>query len=175
MEWHNHECPFVKKHYKSGNIPELQEEYTAKNVIWLSIISSAEGKQGYVTGKEADKNMAKAGAGPTHVLLDPEGEVGRRYGAKTTPHMYVIDAQGLVRYQGAIDSIKSANPDDIADAENYVVSALDAVLAGKPVETTVTQPYGCSVKYAKRGTRWKFWKKWKKRNKGKPGDPKKKG
>lgn len=116
LEWHNHECPFVRKHYGSGNMPGLQKDYAAKGVVWLTIISSAEGKQGYVTGKEADSNMKKAKASPRHVLLDPEGKVGRLYGAKTTPHLFVIDKEGKLRYNGAIDSIASADPDDIEEA-----------------------------------------------------------
>lgn len=147
LEWHNHECPYVRKHYGSGNIPKLQKDYGAKDVVWLTIISSAEGKQGYVTGKKANENMKKAKASPKHVLLDPEGKVGRLYGAKTTPHLYVIDKEGSLRYNGAIDSIASTDPDDIEEAENYAAKALESVLAGKEVATPLTRPYGCSVKY----------------------------
>ena len=149
LEWHNKGCPFVVKHYASGNMPKLQKQTTAKDVVWLTIISSAKGKQGYVTGPEADADMKTADASPTHVLLDPEGKVGRLYGAKTTPHMYVIDKAGVLRYNGAIDSISSSDAADIAKADNYVVSAVDAVLAGKKVAKPSTQPYGCSVKYDK--------------------------
>jgi peroxiredoxin len=149
LEWHNHDCPFVKKHYESGNIPKLHKAYPAKKVAWLTIITSAKGKQGHVTGAQANANMKKAGAGPAHVLLDDSGQVGKLYGAKTTPHMYVIDPQGVLRYQGAIDSVASTDPDDIPRAENYVAKAVDALIAGEPVAKKSTQPYGCSVKYGK--------------------------
>ena len=147
LEWLNHDCPFVKKHYSGGNMQKLQKEYTAKDVIWLSIISSAPGKQGHRTGPQADADTKDKNASPTSVLLDPAGEVGQKYEAKTTPEMFVIDKEGKVIYAGAIDSIKSTDSADIAKAENYVRHALDAVLAGKPVPTPKTKPYGCSVKY----------------------------
>jgi peroxiredoxin len=149
LEWHNKDCPYVVKHYGSGNMQKRQKEALKKGVVWLTIISSAKGKQGYVTGPQAESDMKKAGASPSHILLDPEGTVGKLYGAKTTPHMYVIDGEGVLRYNGAIDSISSADASDIAKAENYVASALDAVLAGGKVATPSTRPYGCSVKYAK--------------------------
>lgn len=147
LEWLNHECPFVKKHYSGGDMQKLQKEYTDKGVVWLSIISSAPGKQGHRTGPQADADSKDKNASPTAVLLDPAGTVGQKYGAKTTPEMFVIDKEGKVIYAGAIDSIKSTNPADVAKAENYVRQALDAALAGKPVPTAKTQPYGCSVKY----------------------------
>ena len=147
LEWLNHECPFVKKHYSGGDMQKLQKEYTAKGVVWLSIISSAPGKQGHRTGPQAEADTKDKDAAPTAVLLDPAGEVGQRYEAKTTPHMFVIDKEGKVIYAGAIDSIKSTNSADIAKAENHVRQALDAALAGKPVPTPKTTPYGCSVKY----------------------------
>jgi peroxiredoxin len=147
LEWLNHECPFVKKHYSNGNMQKLQQEYTAKGVVWLSIISSAPGKQGHRTGPQADVDTKDRDAAPTAVLLDPAGEVGQKYGAKTTPEMFVIDKEGKIIYAGAIDSIKSTNSADIAKAENHVRQALDAALAGKPVPTPKTTPYGCSVKY----------------------------
>ena len=147
LEWLNHECPFVKKHYSDGNMQKLQKEYTAKGVVWLSIISSAPGKQGHRTGPQADADTEDKGAAPTAVLLDPAGEVGKKYDAKTTPEMFVIDKEGKVIYAGAIDSIKSTDSKDIAKAENHVRAALDAALAGKPVPTPQTTPYGCSVKY----------------------------
>ena len=147
LEWLNHDCPFVKKHYSGGNMQKLQKEYTAKDVIWLSIISSAPGKQGHRTGPQADADTKDKNASPTSVLLDPAGEVGQKYEAKTTPEMFVIDKEGKVIYAGAIDSIKSTDSADIAKAENYVRQALDAALAGKPVPTPSTRPYGCSVKY----------------------------
>ena len=147
LEWLNHECPFVKKHYSGGNMQKLQQEYSAKGVVWLSIISSAPGKQGHRTGPQADADTKDKGAAPTAVLLDPAGEVGKKYDAKTTPEMFVIDKEGKVIYAGAIDTIKSTDSADIAKAENHVRQALDAALAGKPVPTPKTTPYGCSVKY----------------------------
>ena len=147
LEWLNHECPFVKKHYSSGNMQKLQQEYTAKGVVWLSIISSAPGKQGHRTGPQAEADTKDKNAAPTAVLLDPSGEVGKKYDAKTTPEMFVLDKEGKILYAGAIDSIKSTDSADIAKAENHVRQALDAALAGKPVPTPKTTPYGCSVKY----------------------------
>ena len=147
LEWLNHDCPFVKKHYSGGNMQKLQKEYTAKGVVWLSIISSAPGKQGHRTGPQADADTEDKGAAPTAVLLDAAGEVGKNYDAKTTPEMFVIDKEGKVIYAGAIDSIKSTDSADVAKAENHVRAALDAALAGKPVPTPKTTPYGCSVKY----------------------------
>jgi peroxiredoxin len=147
LEWLNHECPFVKKHYDGGNMQKLQKDYTAKGVVWLSIISSAPGKQGHRTGPQAEADTKDKDAAPTAVLLDPAGEVGQKYGAKTTPEMFVIDPQGKIIYAGAIDSIKSTDSADVAKAENHVRQALDAALAGQPVPTPKTRPYGCSVKY----------------------------
>ena len=147
LEWLNHECPFVKKHYSGGDMQKLQKEYIDKGVVWLSIISSAPGKQGHRTGPQADADTKDKNASPTAVLLDPAGTVGQKYGAKTTPEMFVIDQEGKVIYAGAIDSIKSTDSADIAKAENHVRQALDAALAGKPVPTAKTAPYGCSVKY----------------------------
>jgi peroxiredoxin len=147
LEWLNHECPFVKKHYSGGNMQKLQQEYTAKGVVWLSIISSAPGKQGHRTGPQAEADTKDKNAAPTAVLLDPSGEVGKKYDAKTTPEMFVLDKEGKILYAGAIDSIKSTDSADIAKAENHVRAALDAALAGQPVPTPKTTPYGCSVKY----------------------------
>lgn len=147
LEWLNHGCPYVAKHYGAKNMQAMQAEYTGKGVVWLSIISSAEGKQGYSTPEQANAAVAEHGAKPTAVLLDPKGEVGRLYGAKTTPHMFVVDPAGNLIYKGAIDSVKSTDADDIAGATNYVRAALDAAMAGKAVATTETPPYGCSVKY----------------------------
>jgi peroxiredoxin len=147
LEWTNAECPFVKKHY-AGNMQTLQKAYTAKNVVWLSINSSAPGKQGHVDAAAAAKIVKDKGAAPTLVLLDGDGQVGHRYEAKTTPHMFIIDAQGTLAYAGGIDSEPSADPADIATATPYVKNALDELLAGKPVTTAVTKPYGCSIKYA---------------------------
>jgi peroxiredoxin len=147
LEWFNHDCPFVKKHYDSGNMPGLQSRYTGKDVVWLSINSSAPGKQGNYAPEKANELSSEKKSAATYVLLDPEGTVGRLYGAKTTPHMYVIDGAGVLRYEGAIDSVSSTDKDDIAGATNYVAAAVDALKAGKPVDPSVTQAYGCAVKY----------------------------
>jgi peroxiredoxin len=147
LEWLNHGCPFVRKHYNSGNMQKLQKTYGAKGVIWFSIISSAPGKQGYMTPEEATESVQQKNAAPKAVLLDPEGTVGKLYGAKTTPHMFIIDSDGVLVYNGGIDDIRSTNTDDIAKAKNYVQMALDELLAGKEVTVQTSQPYGCSVKY----------------------------
>jgi len=147
LEWMNPECPFVKKHYSVGNMQKLQKEYTAKGVAWLSIISSAPGKQGYCTGPQAEANRKDQKASPTAILLDPSGEVGQKYGAKTTPHIFIINPEGKIIYAGAIDSIRSTNSADCSKADNYVREALDAAMAGNPVPHPSTQPYGCGVKY----------------------------
>jgi hypothetical protein len=147
LEWLNHGCPFVGKHYNSGNMQKLQKTYTDKGVIWFSIISSAPGKQGYCTPEEANEITAEKHAVPTAVLLDPEGTVGKLYGAKTTPHMFIIGKDGKLVYKGGIDDIRSTNVEDIAKAKNYVQMALDELLAGKEVTVKTSQPYGCSVKY----------------------------
>ena len=148
LEWTNHECPFVKKHYGSGNMQAQQRDATAKGVVWLSVNSSAPGNQGHVDGAAAERVRSQARAAQTAYLLDPNGTVGRAYGAKTTPHMYVIDPKGVLRYAGGIDSIPSPNPADIAKATQYVPQALAELAAGKPVSVSVTRPYGCSVKYS---------------------------
>ena len=147
LEWFNEGCPFVKKHYTSGNMQKLQKEYTGKDVVWLSINSSAEGEQGHVTAETAPKTISDWKMDATKIPLDHDGKVGKAYGAKTTPHMFVIDKEGKLAYQGAIDSKATANTADLADAENYVKVALDNSMEGKPVSTTSTKPYGCSVKY----------------------------
>ena len=147
LEWINHECPFVVKHYGSGNMQSLQEEFTDKGVIWLSINSSAPGKQGHCTGAEANDLTEQKEASPTAVLLDPDGTVGKMYGAKTTPHMFIIDPDGKIIYQGAIDDIPSFDPADIAQANNYVRLALGESMAGSAVSNPSTKSYGCSVKY----------------------------
>ncbi|HMJ04653.1 MAG TPA: thioredoxin family protein [Chthoniobacterales bacterium] len=146
LEWFNPECPFVKKHYGSGNMQKLQQEYTGKGVVWMSIDSSAVGKQGSLTPEEANKQMAEWKMNSA-LLLDPEGKVGQAYGAKNTPHMFVINPAGNLIYEGAIDSKATANVADIASATNYVKAALDESMAGKAVSNTTTKPYGCSVKY----------------------------
>ncbi len=147
LEWTNNECPFVKKHYASGNMQALQKEAADKGVVWLSIISSAPGKQGHVDTARANALTEERGAAPAQVLLDESGAVGRAYEAKTTPHMFVIDPEGKLLYMGGIDSIPSAEAGDIATAKPYVKLALAEALAGKPVTDAVTKPYGCSVKY----------------------------
>ncbi|MEM9234610.1 MAG: redoxin domain-containing protein [Pseudomonadota bacterium] len=148
LEWTNDGCPYVKKHYNSGNMQSVQKRTTADGVVWISIISSAPGEQGYVTAAEADELTTSRRAAPTHVILDPEGTIGRLYEAKTTPHMFVIDESRVLQYAGAIDSIPTAREDDIARAENYVMAAYKSLKDGKPVVTRQSQPYGCSVKYA---------------------------
>lgn len=147
LEWFNEGCPYVKKHYESGNMQKLQEKYKGKNVAWLTVATSAKGKQGYVAPDKAKDQYSRAKMKSTALLLDADGNMGKAYGAKTTPHMYVINPKGKLVYAGAIDSNDSANPKTIKDAENYVVSALEAGMSGKPVKTTSTQAYGCSVKY----------------------------
>jgi peroxiredoxin len=147
LEWTNHDCPFVKKHYDSSNMQQLQKKYTEKDVVWLSIISSAEGKQGFVSADQANKLTATRKASPSFVLFDNDGAVGKSYGAKTTPHMYIINAEGKLIYKGGIDSIQSADQADIAKAVNYVDKAMSEHLSGKPVSETTTLPYGCSIKY----------------------------
>lgn len=147
LEWVNFDCPFVGKHYGSGNMQELQKKFTEKGVVWLSICSSAPGKQGHVTGDEAKELIAEREAVPTRFLLDPKGIVGKRYGAKTTPHIFVINPKGILVYNGAIDDRPSTKRADIKDAKNYLTAALESSLAGDKVEIVATQPYGCSVKY----------------------------
>ena len=148
LEWFNRDCPFVRKHYGSGNMQRLQVSYTGRGVAWLTIASSAPGKQGYLTPDDARQVIAEFGTGQTALLLDPDGTVGRRYGAKTTPHMFIIDPQGIVIYAGAIDDRPSVDPANIPGATNYVQQALEAALAGRPVPVAETTSYGCSVKYA---------------------------
>ncbi len=147
LEWTNHECPFVVKHYGSGNMQAAQKKASEHGVAWVSIVSSAEGKQGFVTAEEANKVIAESGASPTVKLLDPSGEIGKTYDAKTTPHMFVIDMEGNLAYAGAIDDNASPNPATIEGAKNYVLAAIDDLKAGKAVETAQSAPYGCSVKY----------------------------
>jgi peroxiredoxin len=147
LEWFNPECPFVKKHYGSGNMQKLQGEYTGKGVVWLSIDSSAPGSEGNLTPEQAEKKVGEWKTRQTALLLDPEGKAGRAYGAKNTPHMFVINPEGKVIYEGAIDSKATPNPADIPNSTNYIKVALDESLAGKSVTTSSTKPYGCSIKY----------------------------
>jgi peroxiredoxin len=147
LEWFNPECPFVKKHYGSGNMQKLQDQYTSKGVVWLTIDSNAPGTEGNITPEQAQKISASWKTHETALLLDPEGKVGRAYGAKNTPNMVIINPDGKIAYEGAIDSKASPNPADIPSSTNYVKAALDESLAGKSVSTPQTKPYGCSVKY----------------------------
>jgi peroxiredoxin len=147
LEWFNPECPFVKKHYGSGNMQKLQEEYTSKGVTWLTIDSSAPGSEGNLSADAASKVMTGWKTHQTALLLDPEGKAGRAYGAKNTPNIVVINPEGKIVYEGAIDSKATPNPADIPSSTNYVKVALDESLEGKPVTTSTTKPYGCSVKY----------------------------
>jgi peroxiredoxin len=148
LEWWNHQCPFVGKHYGSGNMQKLQKEWTGMGVVWLTVSSSAPGKQGHVDGAQANALMKEKGGTPSAVLLDHDGKVGRAYGAKTTPHVFVIDAKGVLVYAGGIDDKPSTDQADIATAKNFVSAALAEVMAGKAVTTATSQPYGCAVKYA---------------------------
>jgi len=147
LEWFNPECPFVKKHYGSGNMQKLQEEFTGKGVVWLSIDSSAPGLEGYLTAEQANAKMAEWKTKQSALVLDPDGKAGRTYGAKNTPHMFVINPEGKIVYEGAIDSKATPNPSDISVATNYVKVALEESMGGKSVSNANTKPYGCSVKY----------------------------
>ncbi len=147
LEWVNPECPFVVKHYSSGNMPALQKSATEEGVVWLTINSGSAGAQGDYDASRVAKWMADHDAAPTAYFRDQDGQVGRMFGAKTTPHMYVINPDGHLVYNGAIDSIPSANQRDLAKAQNYVTAALAAVREGGTIERAQTQPYGCSVKY----------------------------
>lgn len=147
LEWFNKDCPYVKKHYGAKNMQELQKAYTSKGVVWLTVNSSAPGKQGHQSPDETLAEMKANGSAATAVLLDTDGNMGKAYGAKTTPHMYVINPQGQVVYMGAIDDNDSANPSVIPKSKNHVREALDLAMAGKPVAVKTTKPYGCSVKY----------------------------
>jgi len=147
LEWFNPECPFVKKHYGSDNMQKLQADYTSKGVVWLTIDSNAPGTEGSITAEQAQKIMSGWKTHQTALLLDPDGKVGRAYGAKNTPNMVIINPEGKIAYEGAIDSKATPNPADIPSSTNYVKAALDQSLAGKSVSTPQTKPYGCSVKY----------------------------
>jgi hypothetical protein len=147
LEWHNQGCPFVKKHYGSGNMQKLQKDLTGQGVVWLTLISSAPGKQGFVTPAEEEAYLKEQKASPSAVLLDSDGKVGHLYGAKTTPHMFLVDAKGVLVYDGAIDDNASAVAEDVEGAKNYVLAAFHETKAGKAVSVSTTAPYGCSVKY----------------------------
>jgi peroxiredoxin len=147
LEWTNRDCPFTQKHYQSGNMERLQHEWTKRGVVWLTVVSSAPGEQGYAIGGEENAYMSQMRAAPTAVLLDPAGKLGHLYDAKTTPHMFVIDRKGVLIYDGAIDDRATTDVSDIAGAKNYVVQALQEAMAGKPVTVATSRPYGCAVKY----------------------------
>jgi hypothetical protein len=147
LEWTNHECPYTVKHYATGNMQALQGAATGTGAIWLTVVSSRPGAQGHVEGAEADRLTASRNARPTAVLLDPMGQLGRLYDARTTPHMFVIDGRGTLVYMGAIDDRPTASQASVKGARNYVREALDALAAGRPVAVASTRPYGCSVKY----------------------------
>ncbi len=146
LEWHNFGCPFVQKHYRSGNMQALQKKY-ANDVVWLAVNSTNAGHQDYMKPEALTKTLTDFGAAPARYLMDEPGKVGLAYGAKTTPHMYIIDGTGKVVYNGAIDDNRSANPEDVKTAKNFVATALDEMKAGKPVSTPSTTPYGCTIKY----------------------------
>lgn len=148
LEWTNNGCPYVRKHYDAGNMQALQREAAAQGIVWLQVISSAPGEQGFLDGAGARARVQADNAAPAATLLDPDGTMGRAYGARTTPHMYIISGEGRVLYQGAIDDRPSARPASLEGANNYVRAALADIAAGRPVQTAETTPYGCSVKYA---------------------------
>jgi peroxiredoxin len=147
LEWLNHGCPFVKKHYDGGNMQGLQKEYTGKDVVWLSIVSSAPGKQGHMSPEETNKTKEEKGSAATAILIDEDGTVGKLYDAKVTPELYVINPEGTLVYMGAIDDKKSVDAADVAGAKNFVKQALDEAMSGQPVSEATTTAYGCSVKY----------------------------
>ncbi|MFO1198183.1 MAG: thioredoxin family protein [Burkholderiaceae bacterium] len=150
LEWTNPGCPFVRKHYQqSGNLPALQKEFTARGVAWIALNSTETGHPDYLAPAQLGKWFAERGAAPSVALMDVSGTVGRAYGAKTTPHMYVIDPAGRLVYAGAIDSVPSASADDIRGATNYVRQALAQAMAGQPVSTPTSVAYGCSIKYSR--------------------------
>ena len=147
LEWVNYDCPFVKKHYDSGKMQELQATYTGRDVIWLSINSSAPGNQGNFKSKEINRRAKAHGAAFSAYLIDSDGKVGKAYGARTTPHMFIVDPQGQIVYAGGADNIRSAKVEDIGKAKNYIAAALDEALAGQPITDSISKAYGCSVKY----------------------------
>lgn len=147
LQWYNRDCPFIRKHYDSGNMQNLQKTYTGKGVLWFEILSSAPGKEGYLTAAEAQKNRGAEKTYSSATLLDSDGRVGRLYGAKTTPDIFIVDPSGILIYAGAIDDHASADPADIPTSKNYLALALNEAMAGKPVSVPYTKPYGCGVKY----------------------------
>jgi hypothetical protein len=149
LEWTNHGCPFVRKHYDTANMQSLQKEMVGRGAVWITIISSAAGEQGHVSPAEAKQRYAAEDWGASAVILDPKGEIGRAYDAKVTPHMFIIGADGTLLYEGGIDDKPTAKPEDVTSATNYVRAAMEDILAGRPVRTASSRPYGCSVKYSK--------------------------
>jgi peroxiredoxin len=147
LEWNNPSCPFVQKHYRSGNMQALQKRFTGEGVVWLTINSTAAAHPEYLQPEQQMAWLKQQGGAPTMALLDPDGALGRAYGAKTTPHMFIVDPAGKLQYAGAIDDKRSANPADVKSANNYVAQAFDELRAGKSVSAAATPPYGCSVKY----------------------------
>ncbi|WP_035707489.1 thioredoxin family protein [Niveispirillum irakense] len=152
LEWTNHGCPFVRKHYDSDNMQALQRQYTGQDVAWLTIISSAPGEQGHVTPEEAKARIGSEKWAATKVILDPAGEIGRAYDAKVTPHMYIIGKDGTLLYNGAIDDKPTSKQEDIKGATNYVQAAMADIQAGRAVQVATSRPYGCNVKYSKTTT-----------------------
>ena len=148
LEWTNHDCPYVGKHYRGNNMQALQKKWTGQGVVWLSVISSAPGLQGHVSGQQANKLTADRGAAPTAVLFDPTGKVGRAYSARATPHMYVINGEGAFAYMGGVDDQPTARVEDLKGARNFVDQALSEIAQGKPVSVSASRAYGCSIKYA---------------------------
>src|SRR5712675_296556 len=142
LEWHNQGCPYTKKHYESGNMQRLQKEWTAKGVVWLTVISSAQGMQGFVTPSQENDYVKSMKAAPTAVLMDPGGSLGHLYSAKTTPHMFIVDPSGTLIYNGAIDDHPTSDASDIPASRNYVSAALQEALAGKQISEPATRPYG---------------------------------
>jgi peroxiredoxin len=149
LEWHNKECPYVKAHYESKQMQKLQKEWTKKGVIWLTINSSAQGKQGFVSNKEAEAQLKKDHSEPTAYVIDPEGKIGTLYSAQTTPHMFVINPEGNLIYNGAIDDHETTDKKTVPNSKNYVSAALTEAMEGKAVSQPTTRPYGCGVKYKK--------------------------
>ena len=149
LEWLNFGCPYTRRHYRSGNMPALQEKYTGKDVVWLSVVSSAPGKQGNYPASEMNAINARYGGRATAILLDPKGDVGRAYGAQTTPHMYVIGPEGTLLYKGGIDDQPGAAEQDTRGIPSYVGAALDAAMQGEEIAVTAAPPYGCGIKYAR--------------------------
>jgi peroxiredoxin len=148
LEWFSHACPYTAKQYATGNMQRLQKTYTAKGVVWLSIVSSATGHEGFTTNARANELTAEKGAAPSAVIRDTSGTIGHLYDARNTPQLFVIDPQGTLVYGGAIDDKRTSDTADVAKAHNYVSAALDESLAGKPVSVALTQPYGCTVQYS---------------------------